>query len=43
VSSENAERIARAGGRVLVSGSKIFDTPDRGAAIRALRNAASVG
>lgn len=41
VSSENAERIARAGGRVLVSGSKIFDTTDRGAAIRALRSAAS--
>jgi len=43
VSSENAERIARAGGRVLVSGSKIFDTPDRGAAIRALRSAATAG
>jgi ribulose-phosphate 3-epimerase len=41
VSRENAERIARAGGRVLVSGSKIFDTPDRGAAIRGLRQAAS--
>lgn len=41
VSPENAQRIARAGGRVLVSGSKIFDTPDRGAAIRALRNAAN--
>jgi ribulose-phosphate 3-epimerase len=40
VAPENAGRIVRAGGRVLVSGSKIFDTPDRGAAIRALRNAA---
>jgi ribulose-phosphate 3-epimerase len=43
VASENAERIVRAGGRVLVSGSKIFDPPDRGAAIRALRNAAGLG
>jgi ribulose-phosphate 3-epimerase len=43
VSSENAARIAEAGGRVLVSGSKIFDLPDRGAAIRALRNAAVTG
>jgi ribulose-phosphate 3-epimerase len=43
VSSENAGRIARAGGRVLVSGSKIFDNPDRAAAIRALRSAASSG
>ncbi len=40
VSSENAGRIAEAGGRVLVSGSKIFDTSNRGEAIRALRNAA---
>ena len=43
VSAENAARIAAAGGRVLVSGSKIFDTPDRGAAIRALRQAAAAG
>jgi ribulose-phosphate 3-epimerase len=41
VSSENAGRIARAGGRVLVSGSKIFDTRDRAAAIQTLRSAAS--
>jgi ribulose-phosphate 3-epimerase len=40
VSPENAGRIVRAGGHVLVSGSKIFDTPDRAAAISALRNAA---
>jgi len=43
VSPENAGRIVRAGGHVLVSGSKIFDTPDRAAAISALRNAASAG
>src|SRR4051812_25172330 len=43
VSPENAGRIVRAGGHVLVSGSKIFDTPDRAAAIGALRNAASAG
>jgi ribulose-phosphate 3-epimerase len=41
VSAENAGRIAQAGARVLVSGSKIFDTPDRAAAIRALRDAAA--
>jgi ribulose-phosphate 3-epimerase len=41
VSSDNADRIARAGGRVLVSGSKIFDMPDRAEAIRALRDAAA--
>lgn len=41
VSADNAGRIARAGGRVFVSGSKIFDTPDRAAAIRALRRAAA--
>jgi ribulose-phosphate 3-epimerase len=40
VSPENAGRIVRAGGHVLVSGSKIFDLPDRAAAISALRNAA---
>jgi ribulose-phosphate 3-epimerase len=43
VSPENAGRIVSAGGHVLVSGSKIFDTPDRAAAIRALRDAASRG
>jgi ribulose-phosphate 3-epimerase len=41
VSSENAGRVVAAGARVLVSGSKIFDTPDRAAAIAALRRAAT--
>ena len=41
VSSDNAGRIARAGGRVFVSGSKIFDTPDRAEAIQTLRRAAA--
>jgi ribulose-phosphate 3-epimerase len=41
VAPENAGRIARAGGRVFVSGSKIFDAPDRALAIQALRRSAS--
>jgi len=41
VSADNADRITRAGARVLVSGSKIFDTSDRAEAIRALRTAAA--
>jgi ribulose-phosphate 3-epimerase len=39
VSTENAGRIVAAGARVLVSGSKIFDTPDRSKAIAAFRHA----
>jgi ribulose-phosphate 3-epimerase len=41
ISSENAGRVVAAGARVLVSGSKIFDTPDRAAAIAAFRRAAT--
>ncbi|HVZ36887.1 MAG TPA: ribulose-phosphate 3-epimerase, partial [Polyangiaceae bacterium] len=41
VSPENAGRIVRAGASVLVSGSKIFDLPNRQQAIRQLRKAAS--
>jgi ribulose-phosphate 3-epimerase len=41
VSVENAARVVAAGARVLVSGSKIFDTRDRAEAIRALRDAAA--
>jgi ribulose-phosphate 3-epimerase len=40
ISSENAGRTVAAGARVLVSGSKIFDTPDRAAAIAAFRRSA---
>lgn len=40
VSAENAGRIVAAGARVLVSGSKIFDTPDRTKAIAGFRDAA---
>jgi ribulose-phosphate 3-epimerase len=40
VAPENTARIVRAGGRVLVSGSKIFDVADRSAAIQAFRRAA---
>jgi len=40
VAPENTGRIVRAGGRVLVSGSKIFDVADRAAAIQAFRRAA---
>jgi len=40
VAPENTGRIVRAGGRVLVSGSKIFDGADRAAAIQAFRKAA---
>jgi len=40
VAPENTGRIVRAGGRVLVSGSKIFDVADRAAAIQAFRTAA---
>ncbi len=43
ISSENAGRTVAAGARVLVSGSKIFDTPDRARAIAGLRQAASAG
>jgi ribulose-phosphate 3-epimerase len=41
ISSENAGRTVAAGARVLVSGSKIFDTPDRAAAIAAFRQSAA--
>ncbi len=40
VSAENTGRIVAAGARVLVSGSKIFDTPDRSKAIAGFRDAA---
>jgi ribulose-phosphate 3-epimerase len=43
ISSENAGRTVAAGARVLVSGSKIFDMPDRARAIAGLRQAASAG
>jgi ribulose-phosphate 3-epimerase len=39
VAPENAARIVQAGARVLVSGSKIFDLPDRREAIAAMRRA----
>jgi ribulose-phosphate 3-epimerase len=42
VAPENAGRVVAAGARVLVSGSKIFDTPDRARAIAALRQAAAL-
>lgn len=41
VSPENAGRMARAGARILVSGSQIFGRPDRAEAIAALRRAAA--
>jgi ribulose-phosphate 3-epimerase len=41
ISPDNAARVVAAGARVLVSGSKIFDTPDRAATIAAFRKAAS--
>jgi ribulose-phosphate 3-epimerase len=41
ISTDNAARVVAAGARVLVSGSKIFDTPDRSATIAAFRKAAS--
>jgi ribulose-phosphate 3-epimerase len=40
ISADNAQRVVAAGARVLVSGSKIFDTSDRSHAISALRRAA---
>jgi ribulose-phosphate 3-epimerase len=43
VSIENAGRSVAAGARVLVSGSKIFDTPDRARAIAGFRQAAAAG
>jgi ribulose-phosphate 3-epimerase len=39
ISADNAARTIAAGARVLVSGSKIFDRPDRAAAIAELRRA----
>lgn len=41
ISVENTGRAVAAGARVLVSGSKIFDTPDRAAAIAGFRDAAA--
>lgn len=41
ISADNTARVVSAGARVLVSGSKIFDTPDRAAAIAAFRRAAA--
>jgi len=43
ISVENTGRTVAAGARVLVSGSKIFDTPDRAAAIAGFRKAAASG
>lgn len=43
ISVDNAARTVTAGANVLVSGSKIFNTPDRAAAIRAFRDAAARG
>ena len=43
VSAENAALVVGAGARVLVSGSKIFDTPNRADAIANLRRAAVSG
>ena len=40
---ENAAAIARAGADWLVAGSSVFGAPDSGAAVRSLRQAASVG
>lgn len=40
ISLDNAARVVAAGARVLVSGSKIFDTPDRAATIARFRQAA---
>ena len=41
ISADNAARTIAAGARVLVSGSKIFDRPDRAAAIAEFRRAAA--
>jgi ribulose-phosphate 3-epimerase len=41
ISADNTARVVAAGARVLVSGSKIFDKPDRVAAIDAFRLAAA--
>lgn len=43
ISVENTGRVVAAGARVLVSGSKIFDIPDRAAAIAGFRKAAASG
>lgn len=43
ISVDNTGRTVAAGARVLVSGSKIFDTPDRAAAIAGFRKAAASG
>jgi ribulose-phosphate 3-epimerase len=43
VGLENAAAIARAGAEWLVAGSSVFGAPDSGAAVRSLRQAASVG
>lgn len=43
VSVDNARRIVAAGATVLVSGSKVFDAPDRAGVIRALRQEAEAG
>jgi ribulose-phosphate 3-epimerase len=40
---ENAAAIVRAGAEWLVAGSSVFGAPDSGAAVRSLRQAASVG
>jgi ribulose-phosphate 3-epimerase len=41
ISLDNAARVVAAGARVLVSGSKIFDTPDRSATIARFRESAA--
>ncbi len=41
IGPENAAKVRRAGARVLVAGSSIFATPDPGAALRAIRDAAN--
>ncbi len=43
VSPDTAERVAKAGGRVLVAGSAVFGDPDRAAAIARIRAAAERG
>jgi len=40
---DNAEAVARAGADILVAGSAVFGSPDYGATLRALREAAQAG
>ena len=43
IKADNAEAVARAGADILVAGSAVFGSPDYGATLRALREAAQAG